>query len=321
MIKKTRNWTRRVFHNRSAIRRDIQLGLSHVADLPLAFLPLTSEPNVRSELDPGSYNSYGDILNSVFQALVPATRQSISEGTLTFRPPRVAAEEHSSRWFFINGGASAPPVAMLNAAELARLFQRPVNLVHAPTGGVIRDVADVITARTLRKDGRLSRPASYVVQQALERHERVVLVCHARGTLVASYIVRKLLRHASTRNLVSKLELYCVGGVADSLQIDPELTQQAGHPVPYVEHFANGRDYFAQIGILSHLDSTAGTVFCIPERTGHFFNEHYLAGIARGDYCNRTSRLYRYVRGREPGDQDYMPVHADNDQNNQGQAD
>ena len=51
--------------------------------------------------------------------------------------------------------------------------------------------------------------------------------------------------------------------MADSLEIDPQLTLAAGHPVPYVEHFANGRDYLAQIGILS--------------------------------------RLYGYVRGREPG--------------------
>jgi hypothetical protein len=68
-----------------------------------------------------------------------------------------------------------------------------------------------------------------------------------------------------------------------------------------VEHFANGRDYLAQIGILSHLDSTAGTVYCLADRPGHLLNEHYLPAIARGDFCQRHSRLYGYVRGREPG--------------------
>lgn len=308
MLSRTRNLVRRVVHNRSSIRRDISLTLSHLSTLPFVVFPLRSEPSVSSELDPGSYNNWGDIANALFQILVPVTRESISPGTLVVRSSRVTVEEHSSRWFFINGVGTAPPVALVNAAEIARIFCRPVHLVHTPTWGLLRDVIDSFTARTLRKDGRLSRPAFYVIQEALENHERVVLVCHSQGTIVASYIVRKLLRHSSTRHLVRKLELYCIGGVADSLHVDDAMTREVGHPVPYVEHFANGRDYFAQIGILSHLDSTAGTVFCIPDRTGHLLNEHYLAGIARGDYCNRRSRLYRYARGREPGMTDYMPV-------------
>ena len=113
-----------------------------------------------------------------------------------------------------------------------------------------------LAARTLRKDGKLSRPALNILVEALENNDQVVLVCHSQGTIVASYIVRKLLRHPSARELVKKLEIYCIGGVADSLEIDPQLTLAAGHPVPYVEHFANGRDYLAQIGILSHLDRT-----------------------------------------------------------------
>lgn len=286
------------------------LGIRHAPDLLRTLSPLGAEPTVASELNPRSYNNVGEVFTGAYQALLPAARESVSQGTLTCRPPRPVREEHSSRWFFINGAASAPPVALLNAREVARVFQRPVSLIHTPTWGVLRDFTGSISARTLRKDGRLSRPAVYVLQQALENHERVVLVCHSQGTIVASYIVRNLLRHASTRHLVSRLELYCVGGVADSLQIDPGLTAQAGHPVPYVEHFANGRDFFAEVGVLSHLDSTAGTVFCIPERSGHLFNEHYLAGIARGDYCNRRSRLYRYARGREPADTDFIPVHS-----------
>ena len=308
MFTRSRRWLRQLAHNRSAIRRDIALGLSHASTLPFAVFPLMHEPSVRSELDPRSYNSGGDILNALSQLLIPAQRESVSQGTLVVRPAHIAEEQHSSRWFFINGVATAPPVALLNASEIARIFQRPVHLIHTPTWGLARDIVESVTARTLRKDGKLSRPAVYVVQQALEKHDRVVLFCHSQGTIVASYIVRKLLRHKSTRHLVKKLELYCIGGVADSLEVDYTLSQEAGHPVPYVEHFANGRDYFAQIGVLSHLDSTAGTVFCVPDRTGHLLNEHYLAAIARGDYCNRTSRLYRYTRGREPGDQDFMPI-------------
>ncbi|MBQ0753812.1 MAG: hypothetical protein KBT87_05185 [Gammaproteobacteria bacterium] len=310
MLRKTKKWVGRLIDNRGAIRRDLVIALSHLNELPQSFMPGRNEPSIRSELKRSSYNNVGDVINSIGQLVLPAARESISQGTLVLRPPRIAKEEHSSRWFYINGFGSAPPVSMLNATELARVFQRPIALIHTPTWGVIRDALESITARTLRKDGKLSRPAIYVILEALKQNERVVLVCHSQGAIVASYIVRKLLRHSTTRPLVAKLEIYCIGGVSDSFEVDHELTRQAGHPVPYVEHFANGRDYFAQVGILSHLDSSCGTVFCIPERSGHLLNQHYLAGIARGDYCNRTSRLYRYTRGREPSDGDYLPGYS-----------
>ncbi len=305
MLRKTGKWIRRLVYNRSAIRRDASLILSHLPSLPYAFWPLNNEPSVRSERDPRSYASFADWLSAALQVVLPAQRVSCSPGTLVVHPPGGKMTEDSG-WFFINGAATAPPVALLNAAEIAAVFGRPVRLLHIPTWGLLRDLSHSVMARTLRKDGRLSRPAFYVIEQALRQYPRVVLVCHSQGTIVGSYIVRKLLRHPHTRPLVRKLEIYCVGGVADSLDIDVTLSREAGHPVPYVEHFANGRDYFSQIGVLSHLDSTAGTVFCIPERSGHLFNEHYLAGIARGDYCNRGSRLYRYTRGRQPSH--YQPI-------------
>lgn len=306
MITTMKNRVRRLVDNRSAIHRDALLGLSYLNDVPRLISSSRHEPAVRSELDWRSYNSISEALAALFQVLVPGQRVSASMGALVCYPPRMIQEKASSRWFFINGMATPASTALVNGGELARVFGRPIHLLHTPTWSLWRDLASSITARTLRKDGRLSRPAAYVVQQALEENDRVVLVCHSQGTIVASYIVRKLLRHESTRQLVKKLELYCIGGIADSLEVDPALSDEAGHPVPYVEHFANGRDYFAEVGVLSHLDHTAGAVFCIPWREGHLLNLHYLAGIARGDYCQRRSRLYHYVRGRQPQEQDFM---------------
>lgn len=306
MLKATGKLVRQLVDNRSAIRRDAFLGVSYLNDVPRLVSSRDSEPAVRSELDWRSYNSTSEALAALYQVLIPGQRGSASLGTLVCYPPRTTHEEKRSCWFFINGMATPPATAVINASELARIFRRPIHLLHTPTWSLWRDLASSITARTLRKDGQLSRPAAYVVQQALEENDRVVLISHSQGTIVASYIVRKLLRHESTRHLVKKLELYCIGGIADSLEVDAELSEEAGHPVPYVEHFANGHDYLAEIGVLSHLDNTEGTVFCIPNRGGHLLNQHYLAGIARGDYCQRRSRLYHYVRGREPSDKDFM---------------
>ncbi|MBZ2187648.1 hypothetical protein K8B33_00935 [Alcanivorax sp. JB21] len=301
MLSKTIRWGRRVLDNRSAVRRDVSLALSHVGQLPRLLSPGQDEPTAHSELDSASYASRGDWLNALVQILTPGRRASCSAGTLVLRPPRTVQEPVGERWFFINGMACPPPVAILNGLEIARTFGRPVHLLHIPTAGLAADVLDVAAARTLRKDGYLSRTAFYVVEEALRQHDKVVLVCHCRGAITASYIVRQLLRSEATRALAAKLEIYSIGGIADSLETDATLSRAAGRPVPYVEHFANGGDYFSRIGILSHLDSTAGIVFCIPARTGHLLNQHYLAGIARGDYCQRSSRLYRYARGRDPG--------------------
>lgn len=310
MFKTTKNAVRQLVDNRSAIQRDLLLGASYLGDLPSLVRPYKGEPAIKSELDWHSYNSASEALAALYQVLIPGRRASSSLGTLVCYPPRTTQAIHpdcdSSCWFFVNGMATPAPTALLNTSELARVFGRPIHLLHSPTWSVWRDLGHSITARTLRKDGRLSRPAAYVIQQALEENERVVLVCHSQGTIVASYIVRKLLRHASTRPLLKKLELYCIGGMADSLETDAALSNEAGHAVPYVEHFANGRDYLAEVGVLSHLDFTEGTVFCIPTRRGHLLNLHYLAGIARGDYCQRASRLYHYVRGKQPTEQDYM---------------
>ncbi len=312
---------RQLVDNRTAIRRDAFLSLSYLADLRhLVNSPFNGEPAVKSELNWRNYNSASEAIAALTQVLLPSQRASSSLGTVVCYPPRTTREDRNSRWFFINGLASPAPTATLNASELARVFRRPIHLLHLPTWSIWRDIATSVTARTLRKDGELSRPATYVVQQALEENERVVLVCHSQGTIVASYIVRKLLRNEATRPLVKKLELYCIGGMADSLEVDVTLSDEAGHPVPYVEHFANGRDYFAEIGVLSHLDNTEGTVFCIPKRPGHLLNQHYLAGISRGDYCRRQSRLYHYVRGREPSDEDYMPFNFDQAEREQSDA-
>lgn len=309
MLNKVKKLARRFVGNHESIRRDLGLAVRNLPTLPLLAWPVKAEPGVHGELDPRSYNSVGDMATVVYQAVVPALRKPISAGTLVCHPEYEATEKHPTKWFFINGIVTSPPLAIINAQEIARAFRRPVHLIHTPTYGFAWDLWDSITARTLKKDGHLSRPAFYVVQRALEQHERVILVCHSQGTIVASYIVRKLLKHAATRHLVRKLEIYCVAGVADGLKVDEALSREAGHPVPYVEHFSNGLDYFCRIGILAHLERTAGHVYNIPERTGHLLNEHYIPGIVRGDYCGRHSRLYRYANGREPGNSDWSKAH------------
>lgn len=296
----------RIINNRQHILQDLTLAARHSWTIPLLATPWNSEALTNSELHPSSYNNLGDVINLSLQTLVPLERRTYSPGTIACYPEHYASTADNEKWFFINGICTSPPVAILNGMELAKAFHRPIHIIHTPTYGVAWDLWDSVTARTLRKDGKLSRPAYQVVREALVHHDKVVIVGHSQGTIVSSYIARKLLKDLRYRHHAPKLEIYCVAGVADSFKVDRELSEHFGHSVPYVEHFANGMDFFCRIGVLAHLEHTAGAVFSIPERTGHLLNDHYIPGIWRGEYCGQNSRFFKYIDGNTPASNHYV---------------
>lgn len=294
-----RTFARQISENRHHIRDDLKLVWQYRRLIPELISPWNSDPAVRSELHPKSYNNWGDVINLSLQALVPMERVTYSPGTLACLPAHYAIGTHQEKWFFINGICTSPPIAILNGLELAELFQRPIHLIHTPTYGILWDLWDSMTARTLRKDGQLSQPAYQVVKEALTRHDKVVIVGHSQGTLVASYIARKLLRERQYAHLAARLEIYCLAGVTDSFRVDPTMSEHFGRSVPYVEHFANSGDFFCQIGILAHHENSAGPIY-VSERNGHLLNDHYIPGLRDGAYCDGHSRLHGYVAGRSP---------------------
>lgn len=303
-----RKFAERVLRNRRSLVRDLGLVVRNASTLPWIVFPVQSETDVRPEFSPKSYQSRLEYLSVLGQMILPVERQSASQGTRVVLPPNFQWTEtgKQSKWFFLNGICTAPAMALLETEELARAFHRPIHLIHTPTFGVVWDLWDAITARTLRKDGKLAQPAFTIVRNALLSHEHVALLCYSQGTIIASYIVRKVLKDPELRQHAHKLEIYCLAGVADSLHIDYALTAEHGHPVPYVEHFANGQDFFARIGVLSHYYATSGAIFVRPEKKGHMLTDHYIPGIVRGDYCQGRSRLSRYVGGKAPADTDYV---------------
>lgn len=305
-INKFKKFSDRIISNRDNIVHDLRLVKDHVTTIPNIFFPLLPEPNAKSELDIRNYNNLPEILTTVLQVFLPNKRDSISEGTLTVYPkePHKATYEPDTKWFFINGIATAPPVALLNAKELANAFNRPINLIHTPTYSAAWDLWDSITARTFRKDGYLSRPGYEIVKEALEEGNKVILIGHSQGTIVSSYIMRKLLKHEHTKELAKQLEIYCIGGVADSMRICPIQTEEHNRPVPYIEHFANEGDFFARIGVFAYENSTNGKLFRRDSK-GHLLNNHYIGGIVRGEFCDGESRLHKYVDGQIPTDDDF----------------
>ncbi len=296
----------RVLEKKGTILKDLKLILRHSLTIPNIYLPLTpNSDTVKSELNPSSYTNELDWVENIYQAIVPRKRHSISEGNLICYPETFVQEEKSSKWFFVNGMLTAPQTACLNTKELARIFGRPVSLIHTPTDGFMGDLFDSFVARTLQKDGQLSQPAYRVIKKSLQTYDHLVLICHSQGTIVSSYIVRKLQKDPDTRKLLHKLELYSFAGVADSFRLDLEESQAHNRPVPYIEHFVNTKDFFARIGILAHHKSTEGPIFA-SDSSGHFLNAHYLSKFMKGDYCRGQSRLFQYLGGKSPNEGNYV---------------
>ncbi len=304
-VKRTKLFLGQMVKHRRDVVREARLMWEHMASIRHLAVSYRSESLSRSELNPKNYSHFFDYLQVIGEAIFPSQRNSFSEGALVCHPDQPIEEPVDTKWFFVNGIATSPPVALLNGKELARVFRRPIHLIHTPTHGALFDILRSFHARTLRKDGQLSRPAYHVIKKALLEQDRVILIGHSQGTIINSYIVRKMLQDPILRKHAHKLEVFCLAGVADSFITDAELSAKEGRPVPYIEHFANEGDFFARIGIFAHRDRTEGPLFRL-DRSGHLLNEHYLNSLIQGEYCRSESRLYKYTGGKQPSNRDYI---------------
>jgi len=205
-------------------------------------------------------------------------------------------EANKDRWIFVNGMCLDNNLGGANATQLSKLFQRQVGFFHNPTQGLLFDLFECMVGRTFSFQTPVSRRLAKSLTRYLlnDHYERVVLVCHSQGGIIASSTIALLLKRKVVG--LNKLEVYTFGSAADEFAqvYDPET----GQKYPFYEHYANEGDYISKIGTL-HWD-LPGNVFAL-NRTGHFLGDHYLPDFKRGLYkiysgpCNSKSRMYTYV--------------------------
>ncbi len=217
------------------------------------------------------------------------------------------------KWFFVNGIATDPTLLKMNGAYLYSVFKRPIELIYNPTDGVLIDIFESVFGRTF--DFSLT-PELYTkrrVEDAIfsNMYDRVILLAHSQGAIVASNVIRELIRDFRQKNRLEKLtrlEVYTFGSAADEIDADDTLSNAHNRLVPYIEHFANTDDVIAQLGILQKENPTYrkimdGPIFKL-EKSGHLFNAHYLCDIVNKRYVSTQvgtqSRLYGYLDGNIP---------------------
>jgi pimeloyl-ACP methyl ester carboxylesterase len=225
-------------------------------------------------------------------------------------------------WFFVNGIATNLDLALINCQYLNKLFHRRIIGIQNPTDSILVDLLECAVGKRWRRSMNPSRKALEPISLALNNSdiERVILIGHSQGTIIAANILRALTddvehQYIQSLELLKKLEIYAFANCADDMRYLNNVRSQRDQSVPYIENFANENDLVARLGMLSprkelwdiHID---GDMYFRKGGWGHLLNAHYLNGFdtSRSDYSpfkclgknGATSRLFGYLDGCTP---------------------
>lgn len=145
--------------------------------------------------------------------LPPMIQEAFWRPSRCYRQPDPSdhvASHPSERWFLINGICSHRPIAAMNADLVNRIFRRPSTLVHNQTSSFLWDLVQCALGKTFRvdpdlnDDQTLSTPclvaATAILDSLQDEHvERVIVIAHSQGTIVAANVVRAI--HEAVRTL------------------------------------------------------------------------------------------------------------------------
>jgi hypothetical protein len=304
MAEPLRIYEKTLYERGNALLRDLSLALRHAEKLRFLFTGNDGDAPSRPEMSTESYENVREAVDALIEIVVPrfypVRRQPYSRGAIASEGLQVPSS--SEMWLFVNGVATSPAVLKANGKELARIFQRPIHLVHNPTDSVLLDLAECILGRTFNFKTALSQYVLDIVSRALVGYSKVVLIGHSQGGIVVADVANALVRYCEDRDLLKNLEIYTFASAADEMLADDLLTRKSNHCVPYYEHFANGDDFVARFGVIGCKEAIAGPLFVNEDRKGHLLNAHYLESFQKGEYCGGKSRLFQYVDGGAPAD-------------------
>ncbi|KAL8678644.1 MAG: hypothetical protein Q9224_007100, partial [Gallowayella concinna] len=205
------------------------------------------------------------------------------------------ADQHPhERWVFINGICTGSSGLQANIDRLSLLFGRQVLGIHNQSFGLPSDLLECLLQRCLSYNTMDMRVACEIMKEFLEDEEveKVVLVAHSQGGIIASMAVDALVTELSG-NEMGKLEIYTFGSAASHFHNPPSAsttdttlstTDLQGNIIPHIEHYANEYDMVPRWGVLYAVSNLlnnryAGNVFIRAGASGHMFVDHYLDPI------------------------------------------
>jgi len=248
-----------------------------------------------SELARANYASTRDFARAVRAAFLPIYAPFRGVPHLPYETPDDNAPINDNQaWYFLNGICTDRPVLNLNGKALANLFNRRINLMHNPSDGIVLDLLECIIGRTMQIVSDLDSSVAYILEDALRKNDKVVLISHSQGGIITTGALYKLAGRLpeAEKPLLKKLEVYTFSSAATELDL-PEV---------YAEHFFHTQDYVSLIGIAASTWKFSGRLFWCPG-SGHLLNNHYLNNLTANRFRSldgEPSRLLDYMRHLQP---------------------
>ncbi|KAH2458198.1 hypothetical protein KXV18_006124 [Aspergillus fumigatus] len=255
---------------------------------------------------------------------------------------RDPVNDETEPWFFINGIATGKHWHQSNLTALADTFGRQIVGIHNPTKGVILDLVECLIQRDLETGATSRRARRIYYEESCSHRPFARRDCRVLDHRLAIWRAEPI-PDTETRDIHLRQRSEAVPQPAAARAApqrsgwnDTRRQIQGERAIRNIEHYANTKDFVANIGALQFTASAgaysnasvfSGTVF-IREGSGHLFNMHYLhpmfgehsafmestvdvrprngPGKTVSMRMRELSRLYNYKNGRSPEDQDAM---------------
>lgn len=138
----------------------------------------------------------------VRKLLPPFARRLFWRPSFYYREPDSSLTSFmDEQWFFINGMATDPKLARMNANLLSELFGRPITGIYNATNSLFLDLIQCAVGKSykiapnLDDERTLTRPAYMSARAILNAVKdpslkRVVVIAHSQGTIIAANVLR-----------------------------------------------------------------------------------------------------------------------------------
>lgn len=143
----------------------------------------------------------------------------------------------------MNGIGTSRSGAQLIVNRLEELFHRPITGIHNRTYGVWFDVLQCFIQRDLLWPTDDARLGYEILSRAIRNPDltRIVLICHSQGGIIVGSWIDQLLDDFPHSQLKG-IEIYAFASAANHFSAPGSAVFNR------IEHFANERDFVAQIG-------------------------------------------------------------------------
>ncbi|CAM9920180.1 unnamed protein product [Ectocarpus fasciculatus] len=251
----------------------------------------------------------------VLRTLLPLVAWVVFSDEATVTPDQLVDDGSPESFFYVNGICTTRRMALATGAELGKMFNKNVTVVHNPTDSFVMDIFECVFAKLWTGQSfATSRPCALLMEKLLEalrdptktKASNVVLIAHSQGTIIASDALRRLWAAVDkgelTHDEMKKLEIYNLANASHWMD-------QTEDGVPYIESICNQRDTVGMLGANApqsvkqswNISIAGPLVYPTTSRWGHMIGAHYLKHLKKGDYPG--SKLHTYMsKANEPED-------------------